>query len=102
MRRDERQHIVVNYHEDGSVTRTINGMAEEYATQEDFHADCEAAYNESLDALDKCNRPGPSWKYWLISLKWTYSQIKSAIVFFFEQVWWTIIVLSLYLLKKRR
>lgn len=47
------RHIVVNYKEDGSVIRTINGKDEYYATQADFQAACDLAYESYLAWLDK-------------------------------------------------
>lgn len=50
------QHIVVNYHKDGSVTRTINGVDENYATQKYFHDALEQIYKKYTEWLDKWNR----------------------------------------------
>ena len=48
------RHIVVNYHKDGSVTRTTNGIEENYATQKDFHDALEEMYQYS-EWLDNWN-----------------------------------------------
>ena len=50
------RHIVVNYHIDGSVTRTINGVDENYATQKEFHDALEEIDQKYSEWLDKWNR----------------------------------------------
>lgn len=51
------RHIVVNYHKNGSVTRTVNNVDEQYATQKDFHNALEKMHQEYSNFLDRWNRP---------------------------------------------
>lgn len=47
------QHIIINFHEDGTVVRTINGEDEFYATWEDFNVACERNYQSYLKSLSR-------------------------------------------------